>query len=108
MLGALFHGTKGITHGRTSDEVPFLTDEEKDGLDLSQSIPKHDRWNKGLLSSFALNIVLLIPIFINWRVLGLSSRKAYIPNEIYCEQYCHVTVTAYLTLSSTCTVSRGV
>ena len=108
MSGALFHKMNGRTRGRTSDEVPFLADEEKDSLDLSQSPARRDRWAKWLLLSSVLNITLLIPIFANWRLLGLGPKKAYIPHEIYCEYYCHITKTTQLTFSSTCTVSRRV
>ncbi|OAA76771.1 hypothetical protein LEL_06455 [Akanthomyces lecanii RCEF 1005] len=73
----------GRTRGRTSDEVPFLADEEKDSLDLSQSPSRRDRWAKWFILSSVLNITALIPIFANWRLLGLGPKKAYIPNEIY-------------------------
>lgn len=71
---------------RASDEVPFLTDEEKDVFTLKRP-SRRQKWAHLLPYSGVLNVTLLIALLATW-ILHSGSRKAYIPNEIYCTSPC--------------------
>lgn len=72
--------------GRTSDEMPFLSDEEKDGFTTSQRPLRREKWAHLLPYSGLLNIALLLALLTTWVLQRHDSNKAFIPNEIYCKK----------------------
>lgn len=85
MFGSLPRKADGRASSPASDEVPFLADEEKDGFGLLQSPLERKTWTSWPLYSVFFNVLLLLILVSNWRVLGRDPNKAYIPNEIYCK-----------------------
>lgn len=80
-----------MEHGlndRASDEVPFLTDEEKDVFATPIRAARRGKWAHFLPYSGILNIVLLIALLTTWALQRRDWNKPYIPNEIYCKQPC--------------------
>lgn len=83
---------------RASDEVPFLTDEEKDVYATPRRLTRREKWAHLLPYSGLLNVVLLLVLLATWTLQGHMPKKAYIPNEIYCEQpYTCFTLASFLT-----------
>lgn len=70
---------------RSSEEAPFLVDEEKDVFPSPSRPSRRDRWAHLLPYSGAINIVLILVLLVAWGFQGHSPRKAYIPDEIYCK-----------------------
>lgn len=75
---------------RTSDEVPFITDEEKEFtvFAASRRPSRQAKWAQLLPYSGVLNITLLLVLLATWALQRHDSNKAYIPGEIYCKQLC--------------------
>jgi hypothetical protein len=71
---------------RPSDEVPFLTDEEKDVFTTLKRVSRRERWAHLLPYSGVVNITLLLALLATWILQRHDSNKAYIPKEIYCKQ----------------------
>lgn len=88
MVARPFRKAEDMTSGRTSDDVPFLADEEKDGFSAPQPLHIQTRWANWLPYSVVLNIVLLALFLVSGGVARLDPKKAYIPNEIYCKYLC--------------------
>lgn len=72
---------------RASEEVAFLTDEEKDVFAIPRRSLRQAKRAYLLPYSGILNIMLLLTLFISWTLQRQSSNEAYIPNEIYCKQF---------------------
>lgn len=70
---------------RSSEEAPFLVDEEKDVFPSPSRPSRCDRWAHLLPYSGAINIALILVLIVAWGFQGHNSRKAYIPDEIYCK-----------------------
>ncbi|KAH6954738.1 hypothetical protein DER45DRAFT_315089 [Fusarium avenaceum] len=68
---------------RSSEEAPFLVDEEKDVFPSPSRPSRCDRWAHLLPYSGAINIALILVLIVAWGFQGHNSRKAYIPDEIY-------------------------
>jgi len=68
---------------RTSEEMPFLADQEKDFFTTSKRPSRRDKWAHLLPYSGVLNITLLLALLATWILQRHDSDKAYIPNEIY-------------------------
>lgn len=77
-------------HSRASDEVPFLADEESEDFVPSKRQSRLVRWAHLLPYSGLLNVALLVILFTTWIAQSQSLKKAYIPNEIYCEFFDYV------------------
>ncbi|KAF5019109.1 hypothetical protein F66182_8878 [Fusarium sp. NRRL 66182] len=75
-----------MKHSKThqaSDEVPFLTDEERNGFACPKPRSRLERWVHILPYSGMMNIALLLVLFATWTLKGQDMNKAYIPNQIY-------------------------
>ena len=82
---------------RTSDEVPFLADEEKDTFATSRRLSRRARWAHLLPYSGMLNITLLLVLLATWILKRHDLNKAHIPNEIYCKRLRTFQITSFLT-----------
>ena len=71
--------------GRASDEVPFLSDEEKDVFMTARQSSKRAKKANLLPYSAALNIIMLLVLLTTWILHKYDAKEAYIPNEIYCK-----------------------
>lgn len=85
---------------RPSDEVPFLTEEEKDDYAAPRRHSRRARCAYLLPYSGLLNIALLLALLATWTLQGYSPKKAYIPNEIYCKQLYSFGICIHLTADS--------
>lgn len=68
---------------RPSDEIPFLSDDDKENFASVKQTPRVKRLTHALIYSMILNIALLLILTTSWVLRGYT-KKAYIPNEIYC------------------------
>lgn len=75
---------------RTSDEVPFLSDEEKEVTVFAASRRRSRQAKCAQLFPYSgvLNITLLLVLLSTWALQRHDSNKAYIPSQIYCKQLC--------------------
>lgn len=83
---------------RTSDEEPFLADEDGHVYTAPKRLLRREKCSQWLPYSAALNIVLFLLLVFALALQRRNAGKAYIPNEVYCKTACNPIYKRMLTL----------
>ena len=92
------------TDERPSDELPFLADEEKDILTITNRPSLSQRWASLLPYSVLLNVAGVIFFFAFLAEPRRDPRLANNPNEIYCTRYTNMLQPVHADVKSPCSV----